>query len=304
MISAKNIVKAYAGHKALDGLDAEIPSGKITGLLGPNGAGKTTFIRILNNIILPDSGTITFQDKPLTADHISQVGYLPEERGLYRKMRVKEQLLYLAKLRGVQVKDAERQIAEWLKKLDLTSWEHVNVEKLSKGMQQKVQFIASVLHDPDFIILDEPFTGFDPVNAEVIRKEIIELKEKGKTILLSTHRMESVESLCDHIVLIHHAKNVLTGSVDALKQQFKEDVFEFKGKYLPDHPHEGIFPDHSHEGKLLEAGEGKYHYKVKLTPEEIQPMIDLLNKQTQLRSVQEVLPSMHDVFFKVIGKDA
>ena len=294
-ISAQNIVKTYDGHQALKGLSAEIHQGQITGLLGPNGAGKTTFIRILNHIILPDSGELLFRKKPFTNKSIQAIGYLPEERGLYKKMKVREHLKYLAKLKGRENKEIEESITQWLKKLALLEWKNTTIERLSKGMQQKVQFIATVLHDPDFIILDEPFTGFDPVNAEAIRKEILELKAKGKTILLSTHRMESVEELCDHIILIHKAENVLSGRLKELKEQFKEGVYEFKGI--------GKLPELNYTIKELNEQTEGYLLKLKLKEEELTKVIALLNTHTQLKGVREVLPTMNDVFFKVVGRN-
>ena len=203
LFEAKNIHKQYAGHRALDGVSIQVPQGSIYGLLGPNGAGKTTFIRIINQITAPDSGNITFNGESLQQNHITQIGYLPEERGLYKKMKVGEQALYLAQLKGLSKKEAQEKLNYWFQKLEITSWWDKKVEELSKGMAQKVQFITTVLHEPQLLIFDEPFSGFDPVNTELIKKEILALKEQGATIIFSTHRMESVEELCDHIALIN-----------------------------------------------------------------------------------------------------
>ncbi|RYY07037.1 MAG: ATP-binding cassette domain-containing protein, partial [Sphingobacteriaceae bacterium] len=203
MLSIRNIVKQYAGHRALDDVSLEVKSGEIFGLLGPNGAGKTSLIRIINQITAPDSGEIYFNGEKLNQSHIERIGYLPEERGLYKKMEIGEQLVYLARLKGLDKANAEKRIKTWFEKLDMSDWWNKKIEELSKGMQQKVQFVSTVLHNPELIILDEPFSGFDPVNAEIIKDEILELNRKGATIIFSTHRMESVEELCDAIALIN-----------------------------------------------------------------------------------------------------
>ena len=219
------MVKNYASHRALDHVSLSVPKGVIYGLLGPNGAGKTSLIRIVNQITGPDEGTILFDGHPLHANNIYDIGYLPEERGLYKKMKVGEQLLYLARLKGLTKDEAMDKLKEWFIKFDIKAWWDKNVEDLSKGMQQKIQFVATVLHQPKLIILDEPFSGFDPINANLIKDEILELKEKGSTIIFSTHRMESVEELCDYIALIDKSKKVLEGKKKDIKEQFKPNTF-------------------------------------------------------------------------------
>lgn len=224
-LEAKNVVKQYASHKALNDVSIQVPQGKIYGLLGPNGAGKTTLIRIINRITAPDSGEIYLNGRLSLPSDIYNIGYLPEERGLYKKMKVKEHALFLAELKGLKKQEANRRIDEWFEKFNITSWKDKKVEELSKGMQQKIQFITTVIHDPELLILDEPFSGFDPVNAELLTKEILELKEKGKTIILSTHNMESVEALCDEITLINKSQVVLQGNVKEIRNQYKKHVF-------------------------------------------------------------------------------
>lgn len=225
ILEVKNVVKNYANHRALDHVSLTVPKGVIYGLLGPNGAGKTSLIRIVNQITGPDEGTVLFDGRPLTENNIYDIGYLPEERGLYKKMKVGEQLLYLARLKGLNKDEAMEKLKEWFIKFDIKTWWDKNVEDLSKGMQQKIQFVATVLHQPKLIILDEPFSGFDPINANLIKDEILELKEKGSTIIFSTHRMESVEELCDYICLINQSKKVLEGRKSEIKQQFKPNTF-------------------------------------------------------------------------------
>ncbi len=224
-LEAIQISKSYSNHKALSDIHLNIPCGSIFGLLGPNGAGKTTLIRIINQIIAADRGKILINGRELEPDHIRIIGYLPEERGLYKKMRVGEQLIYLAQLKGMNKHDSTRIIKEWLKKFDILTWWHKNIEDLSKGMQQKVQFIATVVHNPELIILDEPFSGFDPVNANLIKDEIFELREKGATIIFSTHRMESVEELCDHIALINKSRKILDGPKTNIKNEYRNNIF-------------------------------------------------------------------------------
>lgn len=225
ILEVKNVVKNYANHRALDHVSLTVPRGVIYGLLGPNGAGKTSLIRIVNQITGPDEGSVLFDGHPLTENNIYDIGYLPEERGLYKKMKVGEQLLYLARLKGLSKDAAMEKLKEWFIKFDIKTWWDKNVEDLSKGMQQKIQFVATVLHQPKLIILDEPFSGFDPINANLIKDEILELKEKGSTIIFSTHRMESVEELCDYIGLINKSKKVLEGKKSEIKEQFKPNTF-------------------------------------------------------------------------------
>lgn len=228
LIQIENLTKTYQQFRALDDFSIQIPQASIYGLLGPNGAGKTTLIRILNQIIYADSGTILFNGHPLNSEDVSQIGYLPEERGLYRNMKIGEQLTYLATLKGMRVEEAKTELRYWFEKFQIDSWINKKVSGLSKGMAQKVQFISTVLHRPKLLILDEPFSGFDPVNAEIIKNEIIALKNNGSTVILSTHRMESVQELCDRICLIHKSKKILEGEVNELQQRAKDCVYHIR----------------------------------------------------------------------------
>lgn len=225
MLQISNLNKTYEKHQALKDVSLEVPEGVIFGLLGPNGAGKTTLIRIINQIIEQDSGSVELDGKLLTPDDIRKIGYLPEERGLYKKMKVWDQLIYFARLKGLSQSDAQEKVKLWLQKLDILSWRDKKIEDLSKGMAQKVQFISTVIHQPKLLILDEPFSGFDPVNAEIIKNEILELKESGTTVILSTHRMESVELLCDQIAMIHKSRKILDGSIQEIKSQFRSNQY-------------------------------------------------------------------------------
>lgn len=226
MLRISQVNKLYENHRALTDIDLLVPKGVIFGLLGPNGAGKTTLIRIVNQIIEQDSGTVELEGKKLSPDDIRKIGYLPEERGLYKKMKVWDQLIYFSRLKGLSENEAKIQIKEWLEKLDIASWRDKKIEDLSKGMAQKVQFIATVVHRPSLLILDEPFSGFDPVNAEIIKNEILELKERGTTVILSTHRMESVELLCDHVAMINKSRKILDGTIREVKRSFRPEVFQ------------------------------------------------------------------------------
>jgi len=228
IIKADNIIKQYANHRALDDVSIEVPKGSVFGLLGPNGAGKTSFIRIINQITGPDSGTIQFDGKALKPLHTQQIGYLPEERGLYKKMEVGEQAMYLAQLKGMDKSTAKTKLKEWFKKFELESWWNKKIEELSKGMAQKVQFITTVLHEPKLLILDEPFSGFDPINTNIVKSEILRMKEEGTSIILSTHNMGSVEEICDNIALINNSKKILGGNVKQIQQDFKEGIYEIE----------------------------------------------------------------------------
>ncbi len=294
---AKNITKRYANHTALDSVSITIPEKSIYGLLGPNGAGKTTLIRIINQIINCDSGEISVFGESLKSKHIEIIGYLPEERGLYKKMKVGDQLLYLAQLKGMSKKEALARIKMWLEKFEIKDWWHKKVEDLSKGMAQKVQFISTVMHEPKLIILDEPFSGFDPVNAQLITEEILELKERGSTIIFSTHRMETVESLCDHIALIDKSKKILEGPKKQVKDQFKSNTFivEHRGNHftLPADRYEFIKQVTIEEdlfSTTIKAKEGIKGNQV------IRDLIDI----TEVNSFQEKIPSMADIFISLV----
>ncbi|MBA4302302.1 ABC-2 type transport system ATP-binding protein [Algoriphagus alkaliphilus] len=232
MLQITQVNKSYENHRALTDVDLFVPKGVIFGLLGPNGAGKTTLIRIVNQIIEQDSGTVELDGRTLSPNDIRKIGYLPEERGLYKKMKVWDQLIYFSRLKGLSENEAKVQIKNWLEKLDVVSWKDKKIEDLSKGMAQKIQFIATVVHRPTLLILDEPFSGFDPVNAEIIKNEILELKEKGTTVILSTHRMESVELLCDHVAMINRSRKILDGTIREVKRSFRPEVFKISLNYL------------------------------------------------------------------------
>ncbi|MGI4885339.1 MAG: ABC transporter ATP-binding protein [Janthinobacterium lividum] len=298
ILEALDVRKTYAAHTALDGVSLTIPEQSIFGLLGPNGAGKTSLIRIITQITGADGGEIRFRGQRLGPQHIGRIGYLPEERGLYKKMKVGEQLLYLAQLRGLKRADAVARIKQWLARLDLAPWAQKNVEDLSKGMQQKVQFIATVLHQPELIILDEPFSGFDPINANLIKDEILALREQGTTIIFSTHRMESVEELCDSIALINKSRKVLDGPVSAIKNQFKTNTYEVEGRGRPILSH----PDF--EVVEQKARENDHFYaRVKLhagtTPNEL---LRFLIGQVEVHAFRERIPSINEIFIQRVGE--
>ena len=300
MLHVQHIVKQYASHRALDDVSLSVERGKIFGLLGPNGAGKTSLIRIITQITAPDSGEITFNGERLNVNHISRIGYLPEERGLYKKMEIGEQVLYLAQLKGMSAAEATRRIRYWFEKLDMKDWWHKKVEDLSKGMQQKVQFVATVLHEPELIILDEPFSGFDPVNVDIIKKEIIELNKKGITFIFSTHRMESVEELCHHIALINRSKKILDGSVDDIKASYRNNTYwiEYDGTYQPS-PSTGIY-------RILQTEQRKEKRCLKLQLEPgktVNEVLAALLPHVLITRLEEVIPTMNDIFIdKVKGQ--
>jgi ABC-2 type transport system ATP-binding protein len=289
ILEIKNVVKEYENKKALNDISLNIKEGRIFGLLGPNGAGKTTLIRIINQITAPDRGDILFCGEDFNRKHIQNIGYLPEERGLYKSMKVGEQCLYLAQLKGLSKNEAKQKIHFWFKKLDMMDWLYKKVEELSKGMAQKVQFVSTIIHQPKLIILDEPFTGFDPINTEIIKNEILALKESGSTIVLSTHRMESVEELCDDIALINSGQCVLEGSVENIKQDFKAHIFDvkYKGELKSNIEHfDTILSEEGHS--IFKAIEKEYTHT----------LIQQLVKQVDVISFHEKLPTINDVFIQ------
>ncbi len=299
MLSIRNIVKQYAAHTALSGVSLEVESGQIFGLLGPNGAGKTSLIRIVNQITAPDSGEVYFNGEKLNQSHIERIGYLPEERGLYKKMEIGEQMIYLARLKGLSRDDATRRLKIWFQKLGMETWWKMKIEELSKGMQQKAQFVATVLHEPDLIILDEPFSGFDPVNAEVIKEEILELNRKGATILFSTHRMESVEELCDAIALLDKSKKILDGRIKDIKKTYRNNIYlvEYTGEKISfggNQPFEVV--DES-------AGEDNSHtIRIKLnTGASSNDVLLYLIPKAHINMLQEVVPSMNEIFIEKVN---
>ncbi|MGX1754785.1 ABC transporter ATP-binding protein [Sphingobacterium sp. NPDC055346] len=301
MLEIKNIVKQYANHKALDDVSIHVPSGKIFGLLGPNGAGKTSLIRIINQITAPDAGQILFDGQPLNSSHIGRIGYLPEERGLYKKMLIGDQMIYLAQLKGLSKNEAKEKIKYWFEKLKIESWWDKKVEDLSKGMQQKVQFVATVLHEPDLIILDEPFSGFDPVNAQVIQDEILELNKKGATIIYSTHRMESVEALCDNIALLNKSKVILEGSVKEIKNNYRNQTYKIEYSLKPETERIQLDPT------LWQIMENESNGSNALTiqvPEDksLNDVLTHLIPQIEIQQIFEIIPSMHDIFIDKVTK--
>lgn len=292
---ASNITKQYASHVALDQVSITIPQQTIFGLLGPNGAGKTTLIRIINQIINADSGSISIFGEPLQEHHIGKIGYLPEERGLYKKLKVGEQLVYLAQLKGLSKKEAVEKSKAWIKKFEVTDWWNKKVEDLSKGMAQKVQFISTVMHEPKLIILDEPFSGFDPVNAQLITREILELKQRGCTIIFSTHRMETVEDLCDHIALINKSKKILEGSKKQVKATYKTDTYEVE--------HAGVLPQASGFEVLEQTVLEDNHYKSTVrAPQGVgsNQLIRSLTDVTEVHSFIEKIPTMSEIFIRLV----
>ncbi|RLD63148.1 MAG: ABC transporter ATP-binding protein [Bacteroidetes bacterium] len=301
---SENIVKKYANHLALDDVSISINEGSIFGLLGPNGAGKTTFIRIINQITAPDSGKLFLFNNKLKASDIYHIGYLPEERGLYKKMKVGEQALYLAQLKGLSKKDALKKLKYWFEKFEIQAWWDKKVEELSKGMQQKIQFIVTILHEPKLLIFDEPFSGFDPINTNLIKNEILKLKENGATVIFSTHNMGSVEELCDHIALINNSKKILDGQIDDIRQQYKSNTFEisFKGdidnfKNKINNNFDIINTDIAKNDTLKD----EHIVQVKLnngsTPNDL---LSMALPSVQVKSFNELIPSMNDIFIKVV----
>ncbi len=294
ILTLDNVVKQYSNHLAVDHISFNIPKGSIFGLLGPNGAGKTSLIRIITTITAADSGEVLLDGQPLASAPPLLVGYLPEERGLYKKMKVGEQLLYLAQLKGLSEKEARDNINLWFEKFGIEDWWNKKIEELSKGMQQKIQFIATVLHKPKLIILDEPFTGLDPINTNLIKDEIHRMNEEGTSIIFSTHRMEQVEEICKDIVLINQGKKVLEGSVKDVKDQFKDNIFkiEFDG-HLPSNLQSNDFRiiDDNKESLTLQINEGYDSNEL---------LRSLLNEGIQIRSFNEVLPSLNEIFIKQV----
>ena len=280
IIEVKHVTKHFGPKVALDDVSIDIPEGKIFGLLGPNGAGKSTLIRIINRITMATSGEVWFNGRPITDDDVAHIGYLPEERGLYRKMKVGDQAMYLAQLRGMTARDAARELKAWFVRFGIQDWWNKKVEELSKGMAQKVQFITTVVHKPSLMILDEPFSGFDPVNADLIRKEILRLKEEGATIILSTHNMESVEELCDEIALINKAKLVVTGGTDDIRHRFGEDNVEIE-----------YTEDFVRKTEVVSREQAS----ARLT--------ELIGGGIRINAYRELVPRMNDIFIKLVTEN-
>jgi ABC-2 type transport system ATP-binding protein len=300
ILEVRNVSKRYANHTALDNVSLSVPSQSVYGLLGPNGAGKTSLIRIINQITAPDSGEVFFKGEKLKQEHIELIGYLPEERGLYKKMPVGEQALYLAQLKGLKKQEAKKRLQYWFEKFEMQTWWNKKIEELSKGMQQKVQFIVTVLHNPLLLILDEPFSGFDPINAQLIRNEILELRKNGSTIIFSTHNMGSVEELCDNIALINKSHKILDGSVRNIRKAYKSNTYRitFKGNML-------AFTNALWTGaELIDKGkeEEEIHWAVVRLTGQINSTQLLQNilSVSEIHSFNEVIPSMNDIFISKV----
>ncbi len=301
LFSAHHITKNYAAHTALKNVSIDVPEQCIFGLLGPNGAGKTSLIRIINQITAPDEGELYFAGVKLQPEHIALIGYLPEERGLYKKMKVGEQALYLAQLKGVSKADALKKLKYWFEKFDILDWWNKKVEELSKGMQQKVQFIVTILHDPKLLIFDEPFSGFDPINVNLLKEEILNLRNNGATIIFSTHNMSSVEELCDHIALLHKSEKILDGKVHDIKNTYKANIFEI-GYIGPANSIKELIPvAFELLNDVQQNGISKAQIKIpsSATPNEL---IQKLLPHLEMHSFNEILPTMNDIFIQKVNE--
>ena len=302
IITAEHITKRFSAHTALDDVSVEIPRGSVYGLLGPNGAGKTTLIRVINRITLPDSGRILFNDNPITQQDIYRIGYLPEERGLYRKMKVGEQALFLARLKGLSRHEALVRLKEWFERFGIEEWWNKRVDDLSKGMAQKIQFIVTVLHRPELLIFDEPFSGFDPINANLLKEEILRLRDEGATVIFSTHNMSSVEEICDHITLINKSKNILSGRVDDIRRAHGGNTFSVQykgdGKALVERL-QGVCEVLESEEQGVGFSSLKLHIE---RNEDIRSVVSLVNDTVELRQFVETMPSMNDIFIQAVNK--
>ena len=300
IITAEHITKRFSAHTALDDVSVEIPRGSVYGLLGPNGAGKTTLIRTINRITLPDEGRILFDGRPITQQDIFRIGYLPEERGLYRKMKVGEQALFLAQLKGLKRHEALLRLREWFVRFGIEEWWNKKVEDLSKGMAQKIQFIVTVLHKPELLIFDEPFSGFDPINANLLKEEILRLKDEGATVIFSTHNMSSVEEICDHITLINKSHNILSGKVDDIRRKHGGNIFSVQykgdGQVLNDKL-QGVCNVLAHDENSTGYSSLKLHIE---RNEDVRSVVSLINDSVELRQFTEEVPSMNDIFIQSV----
>lgn len=303
ILVAEGVTKKFGEHTALSNISLKIPKNCIYGLLGPNGAGKTTLIRIINQITHPDSGQVFFDGKPLAPEHIAMIGYLPEERGLYKSMKVGEQALYLAQLKGLSKSEAKKRLNYWFERLEIGDWWNKKIQELSKGMAQKIQFIVTVLHEPKLLIFDEPFSGFDPINANKIKDEILHLREKGTSIIFSTHRMESVEELCEYIALLNHSEKILDGKLSDIKKAYKNNIFKV-----------GLQAKDNSEGLLKELGEkfeisspifdGDYqqlNFIVQLPSEDTSAFVSLVSNRANINHFEETIPSANDIFIRTVN---
>ena len=304
ILEVKNVVKQYGDYTALNSVSLSVPQGSIYGLLGPNGAGKTSLIRIINQITMPDSGEIILDGEKLNPSHVSHIGYMPEERGLYKTMKVGEQALYLAQLKGLSKKEAKEQLHYWFEKLEIQGWWNKKIQELSKGMAQKIQFVVTVLHKPKLLILDEPFSGFDPVNANLIKDEILELRDKGTTVIFSTHRMESVEDMCDHIALIHQSNKLIEGPLHEVKKRYRSNTFEVG---IAPYNLEGLLADISTKYTTKKADFKTLDDELKLqvslpqggTPREL---MQYLMQHGDITHFAEKIPSVNDIFIQTVSQ--
>ena len=301
LLKIENVTKRYSAHTALDDVSLSVPRGSIYGLLGPNGAGKTTLIRVINRITLPDAGRVIFDGHEITDQDIYQIGYLPEERGLYKKMKVGEQAIFFAQLKGLSRREAIARLKEWFVRMGIESWWNRKVEDLSKGMAQKVQFITTVLHEPKLLIFDEPFSGFDPINANILKQEILRLRDKGATVIFSTHNMSSVEEICDHITLINKSRNILSGSVDEVRRRFGENVFEVTYSGQADTFEQAMQPvaEMLSSSAVADSPYTCSRIRIKDTAS-VRDSITVANEAVELRSFREVIPSMNDIFIRAV----
>ena len=299
LLSVRGVSKQFAAHKALENVSIEVPRGRIFGLLGPNGAGKTTLIRIINHITLPDTGEVWFDGKPLSQEDVAQIGYLPEERGLYRKMKVGEQALYLAQLKGLSRHETQKRLEVWFEKFQIMPWWNKKLEELSKGMQQKIQFIITVLHEPKLLIFDEPFSGFDPLNAEVLKQEMLQLRDRGATIIFSTHNMASVEEVCDDIALIHRSQVRLQGNVQDIREQNRtgESSLTTTSGQLTEQPDQFVILEQRQQGALTTYRLKKQEHLTNSA------LVQRLANEVEIRSFSEILPTMNDIFLRTVGDD-
>ena len=305
ILTVENVCKSYGHFTALNNVSISVPKGSVFGLLGPNGAGKTSLIRIINQITLPDSGTILLDGEKLQPHHVHQIGYLPEERGLYKSMKVGEQAVYLAQLKGLSESEAKKKLKYWFEKFEITDWWNKKIQELSKGMAQKVQFIVTVLHEPKLLIFDEPFSGFDPINANLIKDEILKLREEGASIIFSTHRMESVEELCDNIALINKSHKILDGKLNEIKQQFKTNQFEVG---LISNEKETLLNEIATNFKIDYTNETTIENELRLViglnnTETSRDLIQFLNNKAQINHFTEIIPSANDIFLKAVANN-
>ena len=300
LLKIENITKRYSGHTALDDVSLSIPEGSIYGLLGPNGAGKTTLLRIINRIIMPDAGRVLLDGKEITADDVCHIGYMPEERGLYKKMKLGEQAVFFARIKGLSHKEATQKAKMWFEKFGIEDWWNKKVGDLSKGMAQKVQFIVNVLHEPKLLIFDEPFSGFDPINANLLKEEILDLRDKGATIIFSTHNMSSVEEVCDHITLIDKSRNILSGNVEEIRHSHGTNIFEISyrgdGQKLTD-----TIAEQCTVMEMATSSIGINKAKIHIANDsDVRNVIAALNENVELRSFSEVIPTMNDIFIRAV----